>query len=71
MWVWEWGVGIILVCGIGVCVIVVVVVLIGWGDCCCMVELFGGNLEIEWFVQDNWFYMMGLVQRVFSGQVEI
>lgn len=71
MRVWERGLGIIMVCGIGVCVIVVVVVLnykVGWK---LWVRMDGGDFYIYWNEKDGYVYMIGLVGKVFEGEIEM
>ena len=68
MRVWERGAGITLACGTGACATVVAAVLTGNGDRQCTVELPGGNLEIEWSIQDNRLYMTGPPKKFSLGK---
>lgn len=67
MRVWERGAGITLACGTGACAAVVAAVLNGKGNHLATVELPGGNLIIEWNLEDGRVYMTGPAERVFSG----
>lgn len=70
MRVWERGAGITLACGTGACATVVAGVLSKKCDRRTTVELPGGDLDIEWAVNDR-LYMTGPAQSVFTGQVVI
>lgn len=66
MRVWERGAGETLACGTGACATLVACALNGWTDRKAVVELRGGELEIEW-AADGDVYMSGGAQFVFSG----
>ncbi|GLJ11234.1 hypothetical protein SUGI_0147980 [Cryptomeria japonica] len=67
MRVWERGAGATLACGTGACALVVAAVLEGRSERKCLVDLPGGQLEIEWNEKDNHVYMTGSAEKVFSG----
>lgn len=67
MRVWERGAGETLACGTGACATLVACVLNNWTDRSAMVELRGGELEIEW-AADDVVYMTGGAEFVFSGE---
>lgn len=70
MRVWERGSGETLACGTGACASVVASILNGFTDRRVVVELLGGNLEIEWNEEDNHVYMIGPATTVFEGELE-
>lgn len=67
MRVWERGAGITMACGTGACATVVATVLNGKTDRQAIVELDGGELFIEWGL-DNHIYMSGPAIEVFRGE---
>lgn len=69
MRVWERGSGETLACGTGACASVVASILNGFTDRKVVVELLGGNLEIEWNEEDNHVYMTGTATTVFEGEL--
>lgn len=69
MRVWERGSGETLACGTGACASVVASIINGFTDRKVVVELLGGNLEIEWNQQDNHVYMTGPATTVFEGEL--
>ena len=69
MRVWERGSGETLACGTGACASVVASILNGFTDRKVVVELLGGNLEIEWNEEDNHVYMTGPATTVFEGEL--
>lgn len=71
MRVWERGAGPTLACGTGACAIVVAAALVGKAQRQCLVQLPGGDLEIEWREADNRVYMSGPAQLVFQGQTPL
>jgi diaminopimelate epimerase len=66
MRVWERGAGITMACGTGACATLVAAVLNGKTDRQATVELDGGELFIEWGL-DNHVYMSGPAVEVFRG----
>ena len=66
MRVWERGAGETLACGTGACATLVACALNGWTQRKAIVELRGGELEIEW-TADGDVYMSGGAEFVFSG----
>lgn len=69
MRVWERGAGETLACGTGACASVVASVLNGYTNRKVIVELLGGDLEIEWNEKDNHVYMTGPATTVFRGRM--
>jgi len=67
MRVWERGAGITMACGTGACATLVAAVLNGVTDRQVMLELDGGELLIEWGL-DNHIYMSGPAVEVFRGE---
>lgn len=67
MRVWERGAGITMACGTGTCATLVAAVLNGKTDRQATVELDGGELLVEWGL-DNHIYMSGPAVEVFRGQ---
>jgi diaminopimelate epimerase len=67
MRVWERGAGITMACGTGACATLVAAVLNGKADRQAIVELDGGELLIEWGL-DNHVYMSGPAVEVFRAQ---
>ena len=69
MRVWERGAGETLACGTGASASVVACVLNKLTDRNVLVELLGGNLEIEWNEKDKHVYMTGPAVTVFEGEL--
>ncbi|NEU27658.1 diaminopimelate epimerase [Paenibacillus ottowii] len=69
MRVWERGAGPTLACGTGACATLVASVLNGYSDRRAIVSLKGGDLDIEWSVDDNHIYMTGPAEIVFEGRI--
>jgi len=67
MRVWERGAGITMACGTGACATLVAAVLNGVADRQAVVELDGGELFIEWGL-DNHVYMSGPAVEIFRGE---
>ena len=67
MRVWERGAGITMACGTGACATLVAAVLNGLVERQAIVELDGGELLIEWGL-DNHVYMSGPATEVFRGE---
>ena len=67
MRVWERGSGETLACGTGACAVCVAGVLTGRTARSVLVRLVGGDLELEWGV-NNHVYMTGPAVEVFSGE---
>ncbi len=70
MRVWERGAGETLACGTGACASAVASFLNGFTERNVIVELLGGNLEIEWNEEDNHIYMTGPATTVYKGIYE-
>jgi len=68
MRVWERGAGVTLACGTGACAALVAAVLTGRSDRRATIELPGGQLFIEWSIQDGRLYMTGPATQVFTGR---
>lgn len=74
MRVWERGSGETLACGTGACAALVAAVLSNRAERKAMVELRGGNLEIEWCEHGegaNHVFMTGEAVEVFRGEIEL
>jgi diaminopimelate epimerase len=74
MRVWERGSGETWACGTGACAALVAAVLTNHCERTAMVELRGGNLEIEWRAEGadaNHVFMTGNAVEVFNGAVEL
>lgn len=69
MKVWERGAGETLACGTGACASTVASVLNGYTERKVVVELLGGELEVEWNEENNHVYMTGPATTVFRGRV--
>lgn len=67
MRVWERGAGETMACGTGACAVLVASVLNNWTGRKAIIELRGGELEIEWDEADLVF-MTGPAAFVFSGE---
>jgi len=66
--VWERGSGETLGCGTGACAAVVACVMNGYTKREVKVHLKGGDLNIQWNLEDNHIYMEGPTKEVFSGE---
>lgn len=71
MRVWERGSGETLACGTGACASVVAAVLNGQLNRKAVVQLLGGELEIEWRESDNHVYLTGDAVTVFEGEISL
>lgn len=67
MRVWERGAGETLACGTGACASAVAAILNGYCDRKIKVHLLGGDLDIEWSLENNHVYMTGEAVTVFDG----
>ncbi len=65
---WERGSGETLACGTGASAVCVAGVLTGRTARKVIVELLGGELELEWSAADNHVYMTGPAAEVFRGE---
>ena len=70
MRVWERGAGETLACGTGACATLVACVLNGKTERKAILELLGGELEIEWDEATNKIFMTGPAVTVFDGVFE-
>jgi len=68
---WERGTGETLACGSGACAASVVSMLRGVVDRQVVVELRGGELEIEWADEGGSVFMTGPAEEVFRGELPI
>ena len=64
---WERGSGITLACGTGASAVCVAGVLTGKTDRNITAHLPGGDLQLEWRLEDTHVYMTGPAVEVFSG----
>lgn len=69
MKVWERGAGETLACGTGACASTVASVLNGYTERKVVVELLGGELEVEWNEEDSHVYMTGPATTIFRGRI--
>jgi len=69
MKVWERGAGETLACGTGACASTVASILNGYTERKVVVELLGGELEVEWNEEDSHVYMTGPATTVFRGRI--
>ncbi len=67
MRVWERGSGETLACGTGACAALVACAINNWTARKAVVELRGGELQIEW-AEDGNVYMTGPAEMVFTGE---
>ena len=65
---WERGTGETLACGSGACAVAVSAMLRGVVDRSVVIELRGGELEIEWADNDAHVFMTGPAAEVFTGE---
>ena len=70
MRVWERGTGETLACGTGCCAVGVACVLNKKTGNRVLVDVLGGQLEIEWDEADNNVWMTGPARTVFEGSVD-
>jgi len=71
MRVWERGTGETMACGTGACAVLVASSITGVSERKAIVELLGGNLDIEWNESNNHVYMTGPATLVFTGELYI
>lgn len=69
MKVWERGSGETYACGTGACAAVCVCASLGYTRRLVTVNLKGGDLLINWNMQDNNIYMSGIATKVFEGTI--
>ena len=69
MKVWERGAGETLACGTGACASTVASVLNGYTERIVVVELLGGELEVEWNEEDSHVYMTGPSTTEYRGRI--
>ena len=67
--VWERGTGETQACGTGACAVLVAGALTGQLERKAIITLPGGDLEIEWNIEDNHVYMTGDAVTIFSGEL--
>lgn len=70
MRVWERGSGETFACGTGASAVAVACNLNGYTKEEVIVELLGGNLNIQWDKTNNHIYMTGPATTVFEGEIE-
>ena len=56
-----------MACGTGACAVCVAAVLTGQQERVCTAHLPGGDLDLNWCVEDNCVYMTGPAVEVFEG----
>lgn len=71
MIVWERGAGVTMACGTGACAVLVAGNLNQLLDSRSVIELPGGNLEIEWDTQKQIVWMSGPAQLVYQGKIGV
>ncbi len=71
MRVWERGAGETMACGTGACAALVAANLNGKTEKKALVNLKGGQLEIDWRESDNNIYKTGSAKYVFQGVINI
>jgi len=64
---WERGSGITLACGTGACACAVACAITGRCDRASTAQLPGGELQLNWSMEDNCVYMTGPAVAVFEG----
>ena len=69
MRVWERGAGETFACGTGACAAVSACAVKGYTRRLVTVNLKGGDLHINWNLQDNNIYMTGIATKVFDGRI--
>ena len=69
MRVWERGSGETYACGTGACAAVAVCASNGFTRRRATVNLKGGDLYVNWSLQDNLIYMTGIATKVFDGTI--
>jgi len=67
--VWERGAGLTKACGTGACAALVAAVRRGLADRKAILELDGGELQIEWAEDDNHVYMTGPIELDYTGEL--
>ena len=67
--VWERGTGETQACGTGACAVLVAGALTGRLERKAIITLPGGDLDIEWKIDDNHVYMTGDAVTVFEGEL--
>lgn len=67
--VWERGVGETYACGTGACAALTVCSYLGYTKRFATVNLKGGDLFVNWSLQDNQLYMTGIATKVFDGTI--
>jgi len=70
MKVWERGAGETYACGTGACAAVAICASKGFTRRRVTVNLKGGDLYINWSLQDNFIYMSGIATKVFEGTID-
>ncbi len=69
MRVWERGCGETLACGTGACAVAAASILNGFTEDTVIIQLRGGDLQIEWDRQADLIYMTGPAETVFEGEI--
>ena len=70
MRVWERGSGETWACGTGACASAAAAWLLGKSKRCVTVKLLGGDLKIEWDINDGHIYMTGPAETIFEGEFD-
>ncbi|GHT75961.1 diaminopimelate epimerase [Bacteroidia bacterium] len=71
MRVWERGSGETQACGTGACATLVAAVLNGKLERKAVIQLLGGDLELEWNAETNHVLMTGPAVKVFEGEIVV
>lgn len=71
MRVWERGAGETLACGTGACATLVAASVSGRSDRQATLKLRGGDLHIDWSIENNHIYLSGAAEFAFDGEIDL